>query len=69
MSARIVGYFLLEFHERSHIFSDAPCATLVKRITSMPREVGEDEHDVIYRLGTLFRDNFIPLCMFIEISS
>ncbi|KAG6375712.1 hypothetical protein JVT61DRAFT_3287 [Boletus reticuloceps] len=61
MSARVVGYLLLEFHERSHIFGDTPCASLAKWVTSMPQNQGDSEHDVIYGLGTLFREKFIRL--------
>ena len=69
MFARIVGYLLLEFHERRLIFGDTPRSTLDKWITSMPQEANENEHDVVYRLGMRLRDDFIRLCMFIEISS
>ncbi|KAG6375726.1 hypothetical protein JVT61DRAFT_2571 [Boletus reticuloceps] len=61
MSARVVGYLLLEFHERSRIFGDTPCATLAKWVTSMPQNQGDSEHDVVYGLGTLVREKFLRL--------
>ena len=69
ISARITGYVLLEFHERSRILTDVPCSTLVKWITSKHQETGKNEREVIYSLGTCLRDNFIRLCMLIKISS
>ena len=68
MSARIVGYLLLEFREQRIIFGDVPCSTLDKWITSIPQEANENEHGVVYRLGMRLCDDFIRLCMFIETS-
>ena len=62
MSTRIVGYFLLELHEQSRNIGDQACATLVRWIISPPRIQGDNEHDVIYRIGTNLRDKFIRLC-------
>lgn len=61
-SARVVGYFLLEFHEQRQNIGDQACTTLVRWITSMPRTEGDNQNDVIYRTGTLLRDKLIRLC-------
>ncbi|KAI9567170.1 hypothetical protein HD554DRAFT_2220399 [Boletus coccyginus] len=61
MSARIVGYLLLEFHAQQDTLGDIPCDTLVKWVTSKPKDGAHDEHDVILNTGRLIRDKFIRL--------
>lgn len=62
MSARVVGYLLLEFDAQSDTFGDTPCDILVKWVTLPPQSPGHNELDVIVGIGKLYRDKFIRLC-------
>ena len=68
ISARVVGFLLLEHHVQSTIMSDAACASLVSRITSPHRNVGGNEHDVVFTVGKVYRDDLIrpDLCTFFQ---
>jgi len=59
--ARVVGYLLLELFDRRMILSDGPCESLVKQLTSLPRESG-DPRDVVFRVGKLHRDSLLRMC-------
>jgi len=64
MSARVVGYLLLEFIAQCDALGDSPCASLVKWVTSPPQSTGDNVDDVIFGVGKLCRDKFICLCAF-----
>ncbi|KAF8121344.1 hypothetical protein EV363DRAFT_1302273 [Boletus edulis] len=59
ISARVVGYLLLEFHRRSHIIGDQPCVSLVRSVT-VPIH-GESRHDVVFHVGNLYFCKLIHL--------
>ncbi|KAI9567689.1 hypothetical protein HD554DRAFT_2267066 [Boletus coccyginus] len=58
MSARVVGYFLLELHAQKGAFGEIPCDTLVKWVTMLPQSAG-DTHNVIIGVGKVCHDKFI----------
>jgi len=67
VSARAVGYLLLEFDAQSGIFGDGPCASIVKQVTSLARGTGgkeHNEHNVILNIGKLCRDKLLRMCAF-----
>ena len=64
VSTRVAGYILLEFHAQSDSFGDRARASIVTRVTSLPRDTGGDDHNIVFDAGRLFRDKFIRLCAF-----
>ena len=65
VSARAVGYLLLEFDAQSGTFGDGPCASIVRQVTSLPRDTGGkeyNEHSVIFDVGKLCRDKLLRMC-------
>ena len=68
VSARVAGYLLLEFHAQSAHFGSKACASVVTQVTSLPQDAGGDEHRVIFEVGRLFRDKFVRLCAFDQLS-
>ena len=65
ISARIIGYLLLEFHAQRHIFGDKPCTELVRRAVSPSQNPDRpQQHHVIFDIGKLYRDKLLRACPF-----
>ena len=65
ISARIIGYLLLEFHAQYRIFGGKPCTELVRWATSPSRNPDRPEqHHVIFDVGKLCRDKLLRACAF-----
>jgi len=62
ISARVVGYLLLELDAQPSTFGDGPCASIVKQVTSPPQDAGDNEHNVVFNVGKLYRDKLIRMC-------
>lgn len=63
VSARTLGYFLLEFHSQRHgIVGDKACRSLIDWI--MRGQSDDAQHDVIFDIGKRCRDQFMRLCAF-----
>ena len=64
ISARVAGYFLLEFIAQSEFFGENPCTSIISIITETPLYSGKNEHDVVFEFGELCRDKLLRLCAF-----
>ncbi|KAF8130726.1 hypothetical protein EV363DRAFT_1450500 [Boletus edulis] len=59
MSARVVGYLLIEFYSQPDIFNDVARTTLISWLTNLCE--GKSQHEVIYGNGKHCRDKFLRL--------
>ncbi|KAG6371800.1 hypothetical protein JVT61DRAFT_9155 [Boletus reticuloceps] len=59
MSARVVGYLLIEFYSQPDIFNDVARITLISWLTNLCE--GKSQHEVIYGNGKHCRDKFLRL--------
>ena len=62
VSARVVGYLLIELFARSKIITMGPYDCVVKEVTSQPRASGEGSFALIFEIGKRYRDRFLRLC-------
>lgn len=64
LSARIVGFFLIEFYTKSFVLSEAPCLEIIHQV-ELATKLGKDTSHVIYRLGALYRDLLDATCAYL----
>jgi len=64
--ARIVGYFLLEFHAQRHILGDRPFTKVIDDVTQSSRDHENIKHSdsVVFAVGQRYRDHLIRACTF-----
>lgn len=63
ISARVVGYLLVELYTRRSILYDKPAAWLMREILSESQQ-GGSSHDVIFGVGKWHRDHLLRTCAF-----
>ena len=67
VSARVVGYLLLELYARQGILSERPYAKVIDEFVPSPQDRGDDklgDDDLIFEFGQQYRDHLIRACMF-----
>jgi len=65
VSARVIGYLLLELHAQRGVLTDKPFSKLVDEIILSAQD--EDKPgavDVVFRLGQKYRDQLVRACVF-----
>ena len=62
VSARVVGYLLIELFARSKILPKDSYRCVAEEITSEPREQGGGPFALIFEIGKRYRDRFLRLC-------
>lgn len=69
ISARVLGYLLLEFHSWCHILGDKPCTELVSWVILPSRNPNQQEqHYVFFDNGKLCCDKFLRVRAFSNLS-
>ena len=64
VAARTVGHFFLQLHARRHILGDVPFESILADVMSPPQDPRDDVHDVIFKLGELYKTGLIRACAF-----
>ena len=61
--ARVAGYLLIELFIRRGVLTNRPYQSLVKQLTSPPRN-GGTAHDVVIQVGKWHFDHLLRMCTF-----
>jgi len=64
ISARAAGYLLVELFNRRAILSERACASLAKQLMLEPRKPGGTDYDLVFDIGSRYREYFLRSCMF-----
>jgi hypothetical protein len=67
VSARVVGYLLLELYARRDILGERPYAKVIDEVVPAPQDRGYDklgDNVLIFELGQQYRDHLIRACTF-----
>ena len=62
ISARVIGYLLLELYARCPTLGDQACSKVIQEVISLSQDSEHDEHDVVLMVGKRHRDHLIRGC-------
>ena len=63
ISARVAGYLLVELFNRRAILSERACASLAKQLMSEPRKPGDTDQDLVFGIGSRYREYLLRSCI------
>ena len=62
MSARVIGYLVLELYARCPTLGGQACSKVVQEVVSLSQDSKHDEYDVVFMVGKRHRDHPIRGC-------